>query len=126
MHDFTSDVVAIVDDDSRVRAAMENLLGSAGFAVTSFSSAEEFLQMAGLATARCLVLDVRMPGMNGLELQRRTKHERPELPVILITGHRDDEIERRALSEGAECLLYKPVDGDQLLEAIRKAIEPAP
>jgi len=101
MHSSTSDVIAIIDDDSRVREAIEDLLACEGFAVETFASADEFLDSSGLTRASCLVLDVKMPGINGLDLQQRIKQDRPDIPVIIITGHADDRIQRRALREGA-------------------------
>ena len=112
----------VVDDDAQVRESLESLLKSADFCAASFPSAEGALQSAILAEASCLITDVRMPGMHGLELQRRIKREYPELPVILITGHRDEEIRRSVLSEGAAALLYKPFDPNDLLRAIHEAI----
>jgi two-component system nitrogen regulation response regulator GlnG len=97
-------------------------LKSADFSTAAFSSAEEALRSAILAEASCLITDVRMPGMHGLELQRRIKHDYPELPVILITGHRDEYARQSALSDGAVALLYKPFDPNDLLRAIQKAI----
>jgi FixJ family two-component response regulator len=122
MHSSTSDVIAIVDDDSRVREAIEDLLACAGFAVETFASAEEFLDSSGLTRASCLVLDVKLPGINGLDLQQRVKCDRPDMPVIIITGHADDRIQRRALREGAAWFFCKPVEADTLVEAVRKAI----
>jgi FixJ family two-component response regulator len=97
-------------------------LKSADLGAVAFSSAEEALQSALLAEASCLITDVRMPGMHGLELQRRIKREYPELPVILITGHRDKQIRQSVLSEGAVALLYKPFDPNDLLRAIHEAM----
>jgi FixJ family two-component response regulator len=97
-------------------------LKSADFGAVAFSSAEEALQSALLAEASCLITDVWMPGMHGLELQRRIKREYPELPVILISGHRDKLIRQSVLSEGAVALLYKPFDPNDLLRAIHEAM----
>jgi FixJ family two-component response regulator len=114
--------VVAVDDDFRVRESIESLVESAGYALLMFSSAEEFLQSGALAGASCLITDVRMPGMNGIELGRRIRKERPELPVIFISAHNDDETRRRAVDEGAASFLYKPFDAGELLEAIRVAL----
>jgi FixJ family two-component response regulator len=111
-----------VDDDAQVRESLESLLKSADFDAAAFSSAEEALHSAILAEASCLITDVRMPGMHGLELQRRINCEYPELPVILITAHRDEQIRQSVLSEGAVVLLYKPFDPNDLLRAIHEAI----
>lgn len=112
-----------VDDDIRVRDSIARLAKSAGYEADMFSSAEAALEAGALARAGCLITDVRMPGMNGLELQRRAKVESPKLPVILISGHLDDEVRSRALGEGAIAFLYKPFDGEELLRAIRMALE---
>jgi len=114
--------VVAVDDDFRVRESIESLVESAGYAPLMFSSAEEFLQSGTLLGARCLITDVRMPGINGIELQRRIRTERPELPVIFISAHNDDETRQRAFDEGAANFLYKPFDAVELLEAIRVAL----
>jgi len=112
-----------VDDDAQVRESLESLLKSADFGTAAFASAEEALQSAILGKASCLVTDVRMPGVHGPELQRRVKREYPDLPVILITAHRDEYIRQSVLSEGAIALLYKPFDPNDLLRAIHEAIK---
>jgi FixJ family two-component response regulator len=122
MASFAIHVVVGVDDDFRVRESIESLVESAGFAPVVFSSAEEFLQSGRLAEATCLVTDVRMPGMDGIELQRRIRLERPQLPVIFISAHHDDAIRQRALRGGAVDFLYKPFDGEDLLRAIGRAM----
>jgi FixJ family two-component response regulator len=114
--------VVAVDDDFRVRESIESLVESAGYAPLMFSSAEEFLQSGTLAGARCLITDVRMPGINGIELQRRIRSQRPDLPVIFISAHNDDDTRQRAFDEGAASFLYKPFDAAELLEAIRVAL----
>lgn len=121
-------IVAAVDDDFRVRESMASLLESAGFAPMVFSSAEEFLQSGTLPTAMCVITDIRMPGMDGIQLQRRIKLERPTLPVILISARRDDEVRKTAIAGGALDVLYKPFDGADLLALIQSALtgsEPA-
>jgi len=119
----TKHVVVGVDDDFRVRESVERLVESAGYAHLVFSSAEEFLQSGTLAIANCLITDVRMPGMDGIELQRRIRLDRPDLPVIFISAHQDDEARQRALDEGAVRFLYKPFDGAELLRAIEAALK---
>lgn len=126
MADRAIHIVVGVDDDFRVRESIESLVESAGFATMVFSSAEEFLQSGKPAEATCLITDVRMPGMDGIELQRRVRLERPELPIIFITAHYDDEIRRRALGGGAIAFLYKPFDGEDLLRAIDRALDRSP
>jgi FixJ family two-component response regulator len=115
-------IVAAVDDDFRVRESLESLLGSAGYTPVVFSSAEEFLVSGTLAAATCVITDVRMPGMDGIELQRRIKLERPDLPVILISAHYNAEIRRRAIEEGVVHFLYKPFDPTDLLGTIQSAL----
>jgi FixJ family two-component response regulator len=111
-------IVAAVDDDFRVRESIASLVESAGYTPMVYSSAEEFLQSGALAAAGCMITDVRMPGIDGLELQRRVKLERPELAVILISAHQDEETRRRAFDQGAAGFLYKPFDAGELLEKI--------
>jgi FixJ family two-component response regulator len=119
-------IVAAVDDDFRVRESIESLVESAGYAPVVFSSAEEFLRSGTLAAAACVITDVRMPGMDGIELQRRIRLDRPELPVILISAHYSPETRQRALDEGAVDFLYKPFDAVELLEVIQAALTNAP
>lgn len=115
-------IVAAVDDDFRVRESIESLLESAGYAPAVFSSAEEFLGSGMLAAATCVITDVRMPGMDGIELQRRIKRERPTLPVILMSAHHNAEIRKTAIDQGAVDFLYKPFDGTDLLKTIQSAV----
>ena len=115
-------VVAAVDDDFRVRESIESLVASAGHTPAVFASAEEFLRSGAPRLAICLITDVRMPGMDGLELQRRVRLQHPRLPVIFISAHCDDEIRQRALSQGAVEFLHKPFDAADLLGAIEHAL----
>lgn len=115
-------IVVTVDDDFRVRESIESLLGSAGYAPLLFSSAEEFLRSGTLAEAACVITDVRMPGMDGIELQRRIRLERPTLPVILISAHHNDEVRQTAIDEGAVDVLYKPFDATDLLKKIQSVL----
>ena len=115
-------VVVTVDDDFRVRESIESLVESAGYASQLFSTAEEFLGSGTLAMAACVITDVRMPGMDGIELQRRIRTERPTLPVIFISAHENSETRRVALKEGAINFLYKPFDAADLLEQIDAAL----
>lgn len=119
-------VVVGVDDDFRVRESIESLVESAGYAPRLFASAEEFLESGTLAGATCVISDVRMAGMDGIELQRRIRLERPRLPVIFITAHYDEETRQRALDDGAAEFLCKPFDAVDLLEAIQTALTNAP
>jgi FixJ family two-component response regulator len=122
MADEVIPVVAAVDDDFRVRESIESLLESAGYAPVVFSSGEEFLQSGTLAAAICVITDVRMPGMDGVALQRRIRIERPTLPVILISARHDAAVRQAAIDEGAVAFLYKPFDATELLKIVRSAL----
>jgi FixJ family two-component response regulator len=115
-------IVVAVEDDRRVRESLESLIGSAGYAAVTFSSGDEFLRSGSLATATCVITDVRMPGTDGIELQRRIRLERPELPVIFISGRYSAETRQRALDEGATEFLFKPYEPVGLLEVIQTAL----
>jgi FixJ family two-component response regulator len=115
-------LVIIVDDDSQVRESLESLLRAAAFTAVVFSSAEKVLQSGTLAQASCLITDMRMPGIQGLELQQLVKRDYPKLPIIIVTGYRDEHVRQSALSEGAISFLYKPFDPETLLRAIHIAI----
>src|SRR5262245_27527224 len=111
-------VVATVDDDRRVRESVQNVLESAGYDAVSFESAETFLLSGALSSVRCVIADVRLPGMDGTELQRRIRRERRRLPVIIITAHDDQDVRRQALRDGATAFLVKPFDGGELLDYV--------
>src|SRR5262245_52654311 len=114
-------LIAIVDDDDALRTSLDNLLRSVGWRVHGFASAEAFLQSHHARETVCLVLDVRMPGMNGLELQRQLVTANWQIPIIFITSHVDDEARVRALDAGAVAFLYKPCREEDLLQAIAVA-----
>jgi FixJ family two-component response regulator len=115
-------VVVAVDDDFRVRESIQSLVESAGYTPQLFSTAEDFLSSGKLLVAACVITDVRMPGMDGLELQRRIRLERPNVPVIFISARDDAEIRKRAINEGAIDFLQKPFDAAYLLEKIKAAL----
>jgi FixJ family two-component response regulator len=115
-------LISIVDDDVSVREALWGLLRSVGFAANSFASAEEFLASDQLGSANCLVLDVRMPGMGGIELLRRLVTSHRKIPVILITAYEEEGMRARALSGGAGAVLIKPFSEEALLSAIHSAL----
>jgi FixJ family two-component response regulator len=115
-------LISVVDDDDSVRESLQCLIRSFGFAVEAFASAEEFLNSYSLPDTRCLILDVRMPGMNGLELQRRLAASHRETPVIFITAHGDEAARSQALKNGAVDYLLKPFREDALLHAIHAAL----
>jgi len=114
-------LVATVDDDRRVRESVQNVLESAGYDAITFESAETFLLSGVLSRVTCVIADVRLPGMDGTELQRRIRLERRQLPVILITAHDDEDVRRQALRDGAVAFLVKPFDGGDLLERVARA-----
>src|ERR1700741_1573942 len=116
-------MISIVDDDESLRDSLNNLIRSIGFRAQGFASAEEFLNSAQLHDTDCLILDVRMPGMNGLDLQRHLVSANSEIPVVFITSHADDDAETRALQAGAVAFLYKPCREEKLLEAIDSALK---
>ncbi len=118
-------VVATIDDDRRVRESVRSVLESAGYEAVTFESAETFLMAGALATVSCVIADVRLPGMDGTELQRRIRRERHRLPVILITAHDDADVRRQALRDGALAFLVKPFDGGDLLEHVARATRDA-
>ncbi len=114
-------MISIVDDDAAVRDALWRLMDSAGLKAEMFASAEDFLDRSCLPDTTCLILDVRLPGMSGLELQRRLTASHRDLPIILISGHADDELRGRALEAGAVDFFEKPFSNDALLEAVGAA-----
>jgi FixJ family two-component response regulator len=122
MDGIAKPIVALVDDDPRIRESLESLIESAGFTARVFSHAQDFLRASHIAGTSCLITDVRMPGMDGLELQRRIRRVRPELPIIFITAHHDDDVEQRAIAEGAAFFIRKPFDARELLRATRLAL----
>ena len=115
-------LISIVDDDDFLRNSLNNLLRSVGMRTHGFSSAEEFLHSNELHDTDCLLLDVRMPGMSGLDLQRQLKASNSRIPIVFITSHADDDARARALAAGAVAFLYKPCKKETLLEAINSAL----
>jgi FixJ family two-component response regulator len=118
-----TNMVAIVDDDDLMRSAVEGLLKSAGLPSRAFASAEEFLNSGQQRQVGCLVADIRMPGMTGLELQARLNTEHCRIPTIFITAHGDEKMRMQALRAGAVEFLAKPFDDEALLESVRAALE---
>jgi len=115
-------LVAVVDDDDSVRESLGGLFRSVGYAARGFASADAFLQSDDLAKTDCVILDVRMPGMSGLELQRRLVASHPDVPVIFMTAHDDARARSQALSGGAVDYLIKPFSEEALLDAVRAAL----
>jgi FixJ family two-component response regulator len=122
MPDSSERLVSVVDDDEPLRRSVRNLLTSVGFQVETFASAEEFLLSSHREQTGCLVLDLRMPGMTGLELLARLAAIGSRIPAIILTAHNDDEARCRALRAGAAAFLGKPFRGDVLLDAVRTAL----
>jgi FixJ family two-component response regulator len=115
-------VISVVDDDASARRATARLIHSLGHAVASFSSAEEFLASGRLDETACLVSDVRMPGMTGIELQSQLRHQGCRLPVIFITAFPEADAKRRALASGAVGFLNKPFHADELISCLDQAL----
>jgi FixJ family two-component response regulator len=115
-------LVAIVDDDDSVRGTLKELLRAAGFTSRTFESAEDFLGSGHQQETACLITDIRMPGMSGLELQARLIAEQCRIPTIFITAHGDEEMRFRALRAGAVEFLPKPFDDEILIESVRAAL----
>jgi len=118
-----SRLVAIVDDDESVQRALQDLVESDGLSALCFGSAEQFLDSEARNKAACLIADIRMPGLSGLELQAKLKAERCRTPIIFITAHGDAGMRVQAMREGAVEFLNKPFDDAVLLEIVRAAIE---
>jgi FixJ family two-component response regulator len=116
-------LVAIVDDDASVRQSARRLIRSFGYRAEAFGSAEEFLDSGQAKKTACLILDVRMPRMDGLELQRRLAGSKPPIPIVFITARASEEEERRALQAGAVAFLRKPVEKEALLRVLGTVLE---
>ena len=115
-------LISIVDDDESVRESLEGLLKSVGFRVEAFALAGDFLNSSALHATDCLILDVRMPGMSGPELQRKLITSEHSVPIIFITAHGDEAVRARVLGDGAVDCLLKPFNEDALLNAVNAAL----
>ena len=122
----TSSLISVVEDDDAVRESLRRLIRSVGYAVEAFSSAEQFLNSDQFRETRCLILDVKLPGLDGLELQRQLIANRYEIPVIFITAHGDNAARVRALRNGALEYLFKPFSEEALLDAIKMSLTARP
>ena len=118
-------VISIVDDDPSVRRALRRLLQGVGYGVEAFASADEFLASAPIGRIACLVLDIRLDGMTGLDLQERLAGLKSAIPIVFITAHDDAVTRLRVQQTGAAAYLPKPFDGATLLAAVRSAAGPA-
>jgi FixJ family two-component response regulator len=116
-------LVAIVDDDDSMRSALQGLLESAELPARSFASAEEFLKSGQQHDTACLIVDIRMLGMSGLELQAKLNAERCRIPIIFVTAHGDEKMRMQALRAGAVEFMAKPFNDEELLESVRAALE---
>jgi two-component system, LuxR family, response regulator FixJ len=115
--------IFVIDDDASVRKSLSRLLDSVGFSAESFASADEFLKRERFEGIGCIILDVRLPGLSGMDLQDELNKADYSMPIIFITGHGDIPMSVQAMKKGAVDFLPKPFDEDQLLDALRKAIE---
>jgi two-component system, LuxR family, response regulator FixJ len=115
--------ISVVDDDESARAAIQGMLKSVGWQARSFCSAEEFLESGRLGETACLISDIRMPGMSGLELQAKLVEQGWLIPIIFVTAHGDSRMQARALKAGARAFLGKPFDDEVLLGEVRTALE---
>jgi FixJ family two-component response regulator len=119
----SSRVIAIVDDDQSVQSALQDLIESVGLSTLCFGSAEEFLGSGAQHKAGCLIADIRMPGMSGIELQGKLKADRCRIPIIFITAHGEATMRVQAMRDGAVEFLTKPFDNAVLLETVHAAVE---
>ena len=115
-------LLSVVDDDEMLRESVPDLLREFGFAALAFSSGQEFLSSSHVDETRCLILDVAMPGMSGLDVQEELKRRGQAVPIIFITGQKNDDIREQALRQGAVRFLYKPFSDSALLDAVNMAL----
>jgi len=116
-------LLSVVDDDEMLRESLPDLLREFGFAARAFSSGQEFLSSGYVDETSCLILDVAMPGMSGLDLQGELKRRGQAIPIIFITGQKDEEIRKQAFRQGAVKFLYKPFSDSALLDAVNAALD---
>ncbi len=116
-------LLSVVDDDEMLRESLPELLREFGFAARAFSSAQEFLSSNYVDETRCLILDVAMPEISGLDLQQELKRRGQAIPIIFISGQKEEDIRKQALRQGAVKFLYKPFSDSDLLEAVNAALD---
>ena len=116
-------LLSVIDDDEMLRESLPELLRECGFAARAFSSGQEFLSSDYVDETRCLILDVAMPEMSGLDLQKELKHRGQPIPIIFITGQKDEEAREQAFRQGAVRFLYKPFSDGDLLNAVNAALD---
>ena len=117
-------LLSVVDDDESMRESLPDLLKEFGFSARAFSSAQEFLSSDSVDETRCLILDIAMPGMTGLDLQQELKRRGQQIPIVFITAKRDEGIRKQAFKQGAAKFLYKPFSDIALLDAVNAALQP--
>jgi FixJ family two-component response regulator len=115
-------LITVVDDDESIRESLPDLIRAFGFSATAFSSAQDFLKSDCLSATKCLILDVSMPGMSGLDLQKELKLRRQEIPIVFITAHVEETDRLRLIEQGAIDCLFKPFSEADLLEAVNAAL----
>jgi FixJ family two-component response regulator len=115
-------LLSVIDDDEMLRESLPDLLREVGFEARAFSSGQEFLSSKYVDETRCLILDVAMPGMSGLDLQKELKLRGQVIPIIFITGQKDEDIRKRGLEQGAVTFLYKPFSDNALIDAISEVL----
>ena len=120
--DNSGPIVMVVDDDQSVRTSLSRLFRSSQIALRTFASGEAFLERAQLDSAACLIIDVHLLGMQGLELQQLCARRRPDLPIIMISAFNDDDAETRSLAAGARAFFHKPFQAAALLDAVKQLI----
>jgi FixJ family two-component response regulator len=116
-------LLSVVDDDEMLRESLPDLLREFGFAVLAFSSGQEFLSSDYVNQTRCLILDVAMPGMSGLDLQEELKRRGQPIPIVFISGQKDEDVRKQALQRGAVKFLHKPFSDTDLLDAVNAALD---
>ena len=116
-------LLSVVDDDEMLRESLPELLREFGFAARAFSSGQEFLSSNYVGDTRCLILDVVMPEMSGLDLQQELKRRGQAIPIIFISGQKDEDVRKQAFRQGAVKFLYKPFSDSDLLEAVNAALD---
>ena len=116
-------LLSVVDDDEMLRESLPDLLREFGFAARAFSSGQEFLASNFVDETRCLILDVAMPGMSGLDLQKELKRRGQTIPIIFITGQKDEDVRKQALKQGAVKFMYKPFSDSDLIDAVNAALD---
>lgn len=117
-------LISVIDDDDSMRSAVVALVRSAGYGARGFASAEDFLGCGAVEGFACIITDIQMPGMSGIELKEHLTASQRAVPVIMITGRHDPDLEGKAIASGATCFLRKPFDADALVRCLEQALQP--